>query len=62
MNQLDRIEARLEIITELLALEPMYIRAIVMKHPDREWEKVNKLRAETMEKLKQIYDSSNPSI
>ena len=59
MNQLDRIEAKLDVVLGLLAIEPNFIGAPHTKNPRRDWGKATELRQKIIEKLKPIYENSN---
>lgn len=61
MRQLDRIEAKLDRVIELVLLEPYFIKIPHEKQPQREWAKAVKVRQKAIEKLKLLYENTNDS-
>lgn len=61
LSQLDRIELKLDLALELLAIEPHFIQAPHDKRPERQWDRAVALREKAIERAKQIYENSNDS-
>jgi hypothetical protein len=58
MNQLDRIELKLNYIIELLLIEPHFIAAVGAKTL-QPWKKTSKLQKQTVKKIQELWIDEN---
>ncbi len=58
MNQLDRIEHKLNLIVELMSVQGALIIAPHTKNPRKEWDKSRTLYNNTIEKYTKIIDEN----